>query len=96
MLKIYVDEKAHNAEIEVHGNLITLATDTTFAISKIYQEMLENGREGHAHEYRELLESGLSKAFDAVDRLHARKSIKDKQPPSEIQELLDEILKRRR
>lgn len=92
MLKIYANENEKYSEIEFSGSLKTLAIETTFVIAKIYQEMLEEGKEYQAHEYRELLECGLSKALEGVDRMQAF----NKQPPAEIQDLLDEILKRRR
>ena len=95
MLKIYVNEKEENAVIETQGSLKSIAIETIFAISEIYKTMLEDGRKSHAHEYRELLEGTLSEAFDGVDRLLAMKQLKDR-PSEEIQELLDEIMKRRR
>ena len=96
MLKIYVNDKEEKAEIEVHGNLDTLVTDTAFAIMKIYQEMLEGGREEQAREYRRMLGNILSKSFDTIDILHVRKMLEENHhSPDEIQELLDAIMKRR-
>ena len=45
MIKFHVNDKEHYAEIEAHGNITTLATDTTFAIMQIYRVIIERGGE---------------------------------------------------
>lgn len=93
MLKVYVNDKEQKAEIEFKGNLTTMSTDVSFVIMTIYKEMLEAGKEDHAHAFRDMMTSQLSHIFEEVDCLLAFKH--NTRHSAEIQELLDEILKRR-